>query len=457
MIKTAKQVLAKPFTSNFFFIFLQGIMIGMITGLIVGTFRWIIDHTMKFLFFIYPLMRQKPIYLIPYVIATLLIVFILGQVIKPVLNNITGSGVPQVEAVMLNENKMNWWSILWRKYVGGLLAICPGLFLGREGPCIQMGAMVGQAFGENLFHADPDDLKRLQGCGIAAGLSAAFSAPLAGVFFLVEEITFNFTPKEVLTALAAAMSSDLMTLFFFGTQPCLYLPLEKSLPLTSYWFVTIMGVVLGLLAYLYQYCLLSLKPVYSKLTKIPKIYHSIIPLLLVIPIGLWNATLLGGSHDFISSLFEPIFMKNIQMGTLSLMLLPLIWFIVRFIFSMISYGASVPGGIFMPILVLGALLGVVFAVIMIHFKIAPKRCYGIIIVTSMCAYFGAIEKAPFTALTLLTEMVGSVEQIFPMLITTFIAYFVLDLLGGKPIYAALRIQMNYHKLSNLPKVKHAEE
>lgn len=457
MIKTAKQVLAKPFTSNFFFIFLQGIMIGMITGLIVGTFRWIIDHTMKFLFFIYPLMRQKPIYLIPYVIATLLIVFILGQVIKPVLNNITGSGVPQVEAVMLNENKMNWWSILWRKYVGGLLAICPGLFLGREGPCIQMGAMVGQAFGENLFHADPDDLKRLQGCGIAAGLSAAFSAPLAGVFFLVEEITFNFTPKEVLTALAAAMSSDLMTLFFFGTQPCLYLPLEKSLPLTSYWFVTIMGVVLGLLAYLYQYCLLSLKPVYSKLTKIPKIYHSIISLLLVIPIGLWNATLLGGSHDFISSLFEPIFMKNIQMGTLSLMLLPLIWFIVRFIFSMISYGASVPGGIFMPILVLGALLGVVFAVIMIHFNIAPKRCYGIIIVTSMCAYFGAIEKAPFTALTLLTEMVGSVEQIFPMLITTFIAYFVLDLLGGKPIYAALRIQMNYHKLSNLPKVKHAEE
>ena len=457
MIKTAKQVLAKPFTSNFFFIFLQGIMIGMITGLIVGTFRWIIDHTMKFLFFIYPLMRQKPIYLIPYVIATLLIVFILGQVIKPVLNNITGSGVPQVEAVMLNENKMNWWSILWRKYVGGLLAICPGLFLGREGPCIQMGAMVGQAFGENLFHADPDDLKRLQGCGIAAGLSAAFSAPLAGVFFLVEEITFNFTPKEVLTALAAAMSSDLMTLFFFGTQPCLYLPLEKSLPLTSYWFVTIMGVALGLLAHLYQYCLLSLKPVYSKLTKIPKIYHSIIPLLLVIPIGLWNATLLGGSHDFISSLFEPIFMKNIQTGTLSLMLLPLIWFIVRFIFSMISSGASVPGGIFMPILVLGALLGVIFAVIMIHFNIAPKRCYGIIIVTSMCAYFGAIEKAPFTALTLLTEMVGSVEQIFPMLITTFIAYFVLDLLGGKPIYAALRIQMNYHKLSNLPEVKHAEE
>lgn len=401
---------------------------------------------MKFLFFIYPLMRQKPIYLVPYLLGTVIICLILAQVIKPVLNNITGSGVPQVEAIMLNENKMNWWSILWRKFVGGLLAICPGLFLGREGPCIQMGAMVGQAFGQNLFHADDEDLKRLQGCGIAAGLSAAFSAPLAGVFFLVEEITFSFDPKECLTALAAAMTSDLMTLCFFGTTPCLYLPLDKSLPLTSYWFVILMGGLLGLLAYFYQYCLLSLKPIYSKLTIIPKIYHSIIPLILVIPIGLWNAKLLGGSHDFISGLFEPTFMKNIQTGMLSLTLLPLIWFIVRFIFSMISYGASVPGGIFMPILVLGALLGVIFAVIMIHYGIAPKRCYGIIIVTSMCAYFGAIEKAPFTALTLLTEMVGSVEQIFPMLVATFIAYFVLDLLGGKPIYEALRIQMDFQKL-----------
>ena len=425
---------------------MQGIIIGLITGLIVGTFRWIIDHTMKFLFFIYPLMRQKPIYLVPYLLGTVIICLILAQVIKPVLNNITGSGVPQVEAIMLDENKMNWWSILWRKFVGGLLAICPGLFLGREGPCIQMGAMVGQAFGQNLFHADDEDLKRLQGCGIAAGLSAAFSAPLAGVFFLVEEITFSFDPKECLTALAAAMTSDLMTLCFFGTTPCLYLPLDKSLPLTSYWFVILMGGLLGLLAYFYQYCLLSLKPIYSKLTIIPKIYHSIIPLILVIPIGLWNAKLLGGSHDFISGLFEPTFMKNIQTGMLSLTLLPLIWFIVRFIFSMISYGASVPGGIFMPILVLGALLGVIFAVIMIHYGIAPKRCYGIIIVTSMCAYFGAIEKAPFTALTLLTEMVGSVEQIFPMLVATFIAYFVLDLLGGKPIYEALRIQMDFQKL-----------
>ena len=58
----------------------------------------------------------------------------------------------------------------------------------------------------------------------------------------------------------------------------------------------------------------------------------------------------------------------------------------------------------------------------------------------MAAYFGAIEKAPFTAIILVTEMVGTVEQVLPMVITTFVAYYVLDLIGGRPIYEALRIQ-----------------
>lgn len=89
---------------------------------------------------------------------------------------------------------------------------------------------------------------------------------------------------------------------------------------------------------------------------------------------------------------------------------------------------------------------------MIHFHIAPKNCYGIIIVTAMCAYFGAIEKAPFTAITLLTEMVGTVEQVLPMIVATFIAYFILDLLGGQPIYAALRRQMQYKLLPGKKKV-----
>ena len=108
---------------------------------------------------------------------------------------------------------------------------------------------------------------------------------------------------------------------------------------------------------------------------------------------------------------------------------------------MLSYGSSVPGGIFMPILVLAALLGIICANIMIKLQIILPMYFPHILVISMAAYFGAIEKA----IMLLTEMIGTIQQVLPMIIVTFVAYYILDILGGKPIYEALRLQMNYHK------------
>lgn len=446
MVKNAKQILRKPFTSEITYVLLGAIAVGLSTGFVVGCFRWIIDRTMAGLDIIYPIMGHHLWLIVPYIGAMFIISWLIGKVIKPQIDNLVGSGVPQIEAVFLKENKMPWWSILWRKFVGGLLAICPGLMLGREGPCIQMGAMIGQGIDKNFVHTkkEKSDLLLFQ-CGIAAGLSAAFSAPLAGVLFLVEEITFRFKPLEVIAALIASFCSDWVTLLFFGTTPCLYLPVKGTLPLKYYWIIIILGIMLGLFGYLYEYCLLSLKPIYSKITEIPRIYHSIIPLILIIPVGLWHAKLLGGSHVFISSLSTRNFMSLMFNSPWEIILVPLAYFVVRFIYSMISYGSSVPGGIFMPILALGALLGAFAATSLIHLNLLPTSYYPHLIVIAMAAYFGSIEKAPFTAILLLTEMVGSVEQILPMVITTFISYYVVDLLGGRPIYEALRLQMNYKK------------
>lgn len=426
----------------------RAISVGLITGLIVSIFRWIIDHTMQFLYFIYPKMVAQPLWLVPYVILMIIISLVLGKITKPYLSEVIGSGVPQVEAVYLGENKMPWWPILWRKFVGGLLAICPGLMLGREGPCIEMGAMIGQGLAEKTFKLDSEQSTELLECGVAAGLSAAFSAPMAGAMFLVEEISFSFRPKKVVAVLAASFSADFMTILFFGNRPCLYLPVRGYFPIYAYWTLPLIGILLGLLAYVYQYVLLSLKPWFSKIKKIPAAYHSIIPFLLIIPIGLWNAQLLGGSHVLITDLFNHKADMQLLLGPWSLVLIPIILFGVRFVFSMLSYGSSVPGGIFMPILVLGALLGMICANAMIKTHIIPSMYFVHVLVISMAAYFGAIEKAPFTAIMLLTEMVGTVQQTLPLIIVTFVSYYVLDLLGGKPIYEALRLQMNYKKINS---------
>lgn len=209
--------------------------------------------------------------------------------------------------------------------------------------------------------------------------------------------------------------------------------MHTNLPKESYLWLVVLGIIIGLLAYGYQYTLLNLRWWYSKI-RIPAIYHCLIPLFLVVPIGLWNAKILGGSHVFIAYIASLDKSNHLT----SLLGFLVVFFLVRFIFSMISYGAAVPGGIFMPILVLGALIGAIAGVVMIHQGAVPTSCYLNLVVISMAAYFGAIEEAPFTAITLLTEMVGSVDQVLPMTILTFITYITSNLLGGQPIYAALR-------------------
>lgn len=271
-------------------------------------------------------------------------------------------------------------------------------------------------------------------CGIAAGLSAAFSAPLAGTMFLIEEMTHSFNTRIWLPALTSSVVSALVTFLFFGTKPCLFLPLTTKLPVNSYPWLIAMGIVSGALAYCFQFATLNLTWWYSKVTFLPKQFHSIIPLLLVIPVGLWNPYILGGSHNFIK------FVTNMSPtnGWQTMLVTLIIYFVLRFGRTMIAYGANVPGGIFMPLFVLGSLLGAFFGTLLIHLGVIPASCYLNIIVISMAAFFGGTEGLPFTAIVLVTEMVGAVEQLLPMTLITLVAYYVNRLLGGQPsLYEAM--------------------
>lgn len=437
-VKRSADILRRPFTAPFLNYVGAGILVGLVTGLVVGAFRWIIDQTLKLLTIIYPWMASHPVWLIPYVLGSLVIVFLIGQIIKVDPLDLVGSGVPQIKAILLDKHHMNWWLVLWRKFVSGLLTICPGLFLGREGPCIQIGACIGQGFSERVFKSSKKDRHLLLQCGVAAGLSAAFSAPLAATVFLLEELTHPFQIKVWVSAFVAAIASDLATFLFFGTRPCLYLPFKAQIPASAYPWLLLVGVIMGLCAYAFQYILFNLKWWYQKLTVVPKEYHCLLPFMLVIPVGLWNPHLLGGSHDLIMYVTQMFSRGN----WLSIAGLLGIFLVLRFAGTMIAYGSTVPGGIFMPIFVLGSILGALAGVLMIHAGVLPASCCLNMVAIGMAAYFGAAEGAPFSAILLVTEMVGSISQIFPMVLLTFVAYYTSMLLGARTsIYDGLREEM----------------
>lgn len=402
----------------------KGILVGTLAGIVVSVFRLWIEKIGEILPVIYQYLKVQPIFLIPWTILMLLCAIVVGALIKSE-PNIKGSGIPQVEGQLKDEISVLWWSVLWKKFIGGILSVGTGLFLGREGPSIQLGASCAQGVATKM-KAGKSEEKILLSSGAAAGLAAAFNAPVAGLLFVVEEVHHNFSPLVWLTSFAAALMSNFVSLTIFGLQPVLHLGDIPSLPLRHYWLLILLGIVLGILGRFYQIILLALEKWYGFLP-LPAHLRGIIPFLLVIFVGLFFPNYLGGGNQIIIALGQHSPTLIALFGLLSL----------RFIFSMVSYGSGLPGGIFLPILTLGAIIGSLFAnCAVIFFGLEPTFVKDFIVI-AMAGYFAAIGKAPLTAIILVTEMVGSLVHLMPLGLTALVAYVVVDILGGDPIYEAL--------------------
>ncbi|WP_225426427.1 ClC family H(+)/Cl(-) exchange transporter [Lacticaseibacillus saniviri] len=400
----------------------KGLTVGIVVGIVVSSFRWLIEHGLDWALHWYQHFTW------PTALGLLGLNLLIGILIAQLLKqepDIAGSGIPQVEGQLQGELDLSWWSILWRKFVGGILALSAGLFLGREGPSIQLGAAVGQGLSE-WQHDRGSDRRIMIASGAAAGLAAAFNAPIAGSLFVLEEIYHNFSPLVWLSSLASAIGANFISLYIFGERPVLHLVYPKALPIDAYWHLLLLGVALGLLGKVYQWVLLRLPDWYA-LTHIPRRYQGLIPLVAVIPIGFLTPQLLGGGNQLI-----------IQLGQQMPSVLTLLGiFAIRFVFSMVSYGSGLPGGIFLPILSLGAIIGAIYAQSMVGLHLLPAMYAVNFVIFAMAGYFAAIGKAPFTAILLVTEMVGNLKLLMPLAVVALIAYLVLDGLHGDPIYEAL--------------------
>lgn len=172
---------------------LYGALIGFLTGIVVSVFRWTIEKLLQFVQALYVDISHGNITVIFFLMIANFIGFLIVAWLLNKEPNISGSGIPQVEGLLLGELKINWWSTLWRKFISGIVAIGSGLMLGREGPSIQLGASIGQGVA-SYKHLSHNQSKGLIASGAAAGLSAAFNAPLAGVMFVLEESITVFLP-----------------------------------------------------------------------------------------------------------------------------------------------------------------------------------------------------------------------------------------------------------------------
>jgi len=265
-----------------------------------------------------------------------------------------GSGIPDVEAVLHEEQPPPSLILIPVKFIGGVLAMGAGLALGREGPTVQMGAGIGH-FLATAFRRNPDDVKALLAAGAGAGLATAFSAPCAGAVFVLEELVRRFDARITITTLCASGSAIAVARLLLGNGPDF--PLEP-LPYSGFGTVPIflvLGAVTGLMGIAYNHMLLGALGVAERLGR--WLSGDVRAATIGAAVGLlaWFGPGLVGGGDAITQ--RTLAGGDSMIGD-SMMVVGGV-FLVRFGLGPVSYAAGTPGGLFAPMLVLGAQSGLV--------------------------------------------------------------------------------------------------
>lgn len=408
---------------------LEGLAVGLGAGISISVFRYLLAGSEILRPVIYHNLREAMAdgqwqWLALYILSFIIIAYLLKLIVarEPMC---TGSGIPQIKGILQGDMSMRWFSVLWSKIIGGVMAIGAGMSLGREGPSVQIGACVGQGLSQTSRRT------RFESCilmtaGAGAGLAAAFNAPLAGVIFGLEEMQKTISPALLLTGITASITAATVTEVVFGMSPVFSMGYLLPLPLNLFDVLVAAGIVIGLLGRLFNIALAYSLNTYSRLG-LSGMKKPLVPLVLAGILGFVLPEILGGGNLLVDSLV----VTDYTIGFLCLL------FVGKFLFTMICFGSGVPGGIFLPMLVLGAAGGAVLAKLLVLAGLLPAMYYADIIVFGMAAYFSSVVKSPVTGSILILEMTGSFQHMLALLVVSLTAYVISDLTGGRPVYDEL--------------------
>lgn len=399
---------------------------GALTGLLVALFRLSLRHADHWRNSFIAWAHHRPVIGLP-----LTLVLIAGaaataaMLVRRFSPYAAGSGIPHVEAVAKGELPPAPLSLIPVKFFGGVLAIGGGLALGREGPSVQMGADVGVFVGEKFHLSQSDCMALLAACG-GAGIATAFNAPIAGAVFVLEELVRHFDTRISVAALGSSCCAIAVARSMLGRAPDFKLPALAFAGFGSGFLFLGLGVMAGFLGIAYSRALLGSISLANRLKWPIELRAAIIGAF----VGLvaWFAPGLVGGGDAIT--------QQTLSGEENILLLPLV-LALRFILAPVSYAAGTPGGLFAPMLVIGAQLGLLFAAVcgrvLPHLDVAPVA----FAVVAMAAFFTAVVRAPVTGIVLVIELTASFTQLMPMLWACFAAMVIPTVFGVQPIYESL--------------------
>lgn len=403
----------------------EGLLVGLVAGIVIVAYRLCLSNASLWLNNVISWAKGNVLNIIIWFFVLVLLAYIVNKLLKwePL---ISGSGIPQLEGELQEKINTIWWRVLLAKFIGGFLCLFAGLSLGREGPSIQLGAMSAKGVSRSMKRSKSEE-RYLLTCGASAGLSAAFHAPLAGVMFAIEEVHKHFTPALLISVMCSSIAADYLMSNILGMHPVFAFDLPSSLPREYYGLLVVLGVILGVCGVIYNSGLLYIQGLFRKAKKLSPFMKLLIPFLLSGILAFTLPDILGGGDGLVENLIE----GNYSLNFLFVLL------VSKFLFSAICFGSGAPGGIFFPLLVMGCLIGGIYANLAVEFFHVDPAFINNFVLLSMAGFFTAIVRAPMTGIILIFEMTGSLTHLFAISLITIVAYIVADLLKSAPIYDSL--------------------
>jgi CIC family chloride channel protein len=338
-----------------------------------------------------------------------------------------GSGIPHIKAVLAGNANLRDLRVLLVKFASGVIGIAGGLALGREGPTIQMCAAVGQRISKLWKVDSPEYRESLIICGCAAGLSAAFNAPLAAVVFALEELEVTFTHGALFAAVVASLVADMVVRLTIGELPVFQIRVSVVPSAGQLHYFLAIGIVGGLVGVLFtRMLILTLARVRAADRSKWRVFFAAVVVLIGL-VGVVEPRAIGGGLILTDNLLDN-----------RIPLWPVVsFFALRFLLTVVSYSLDTAGGIFAPLLLVGGLLGNALGALAAKAHLVHSPDPVVWTITGMVSIFSAVVRCPLTAIVLLVEMTGYYPLVLPLLCASFVAAGVADLFGIEPVYDLL--------------------
>ena len=388
------------------FFLLLAVLIGVLSGLVVVCFRLAIEWTQITL--LGPSLSPSfPRVVLAPVIAGIVVALLAIHVFP----RVRGSGVNQVKSAMYISNGYVPFSNVIGKFVACALAIGSGQSLGPEDPSLLMGAGIASLIGRSL-RLSQEKVRLIAPVGAAAGLAAAFNAPISAVLFVIEEVIGTWSAGVLGAIVLAAVSSVVTMRAFLGPESLFRVPPFRVAGPGEMLAYVVLGAAGGAASLLLLKWIVYARPKMQELPRWTEYFQPAAAGLLIGLIGIRVPQVMGAGYAIVDQAMHG------QFGWQLLLLLAGL----KLLATGFSFLSGTPGGMFAPVIFIGAMLGGAVGSIEHHFFPALTATIGTFALVGIGTLFAGFLRTPITAVFMVIELSGNYTAILPVIISTMIAY-----------------------------------